>query len=120
LELEPFDLQRVYKLLAHLTFERKLDGKARVSLGRQLYPLGAKLVRERELTTVRARFDPNTEEWVFLTRDEKEEIVRRPLKGLDVQTLTGLDPSDFLPASVVQLSLPFFDLRQEARLLLDS
>lgn len=120
LELELFDLQRVYTLLAHLTFERKLDGKARVSLGRQLYPLGAKLVRERRLKTVKARFDPNTAEWVFLTPDEKEEIVRRPPKGLDVQALTGLEPSDSLPAPVVQLSLPFFDPRQEVRLLLDS
>ena len=119
-ELELFDLQRVYRLLAQLTFERKLDGKARVSLGRQLYSLGAKLVRERKLKTVKAHFDPNTAEWVFLTPDEKEEILRRPPKGLDVHALTGLEPSDSLPAPVVQLSLPFFDPRQEARLLLDS
>jgi len=118
-ELELFDLQGVYRLLAQLTFERKLDSKARVSLGRQPYSLGQKLVRERQLKTVQARFDPNTVEWVFLTPDQ-EEVVRRPPKGLDVQTLTGLDPSDLLPAQVVQLPLPFFDPRQGVRLLLDS
>ena len=118
-ELELFDLQGVYRLLAQLTFERKLDSKARVSLGRQPYSLGQKLVRERQLKTVQARFDPNTVEWVFLTPDQ-EEVVRHPPKGLDVQTLTGLDPSDLLPAQVVQLPLPFFDPSQGVRLLLDS
>lgn len=120
-ELELFDLQRVYRLLTQLTFERKLDGKARVSLGRQLYSLGAKLVRERKLKTVKARFDPDTAEWVFLTPDEKEEEIKRlPPKGLDVQTLTGLDPSDVPLAQAAQLPLPFFDLTQGVRLLLDS
>jgi len=113
-----FDFQRVYDFLAQFSFKRKVDGKARVSLGRQTYSLGQQPVRERKLQFVLARFDPNAKEWVFLTPDE-EEIVRRPPKGLDLQSLTGLNSSGPLPAQVVQLALPFMDSHPGVRLLLD-
>lgn len=92
-----------------------------MNLGRQSYSLGAKLVRERKLTTVLPRFDPSAKEWVFLTPlTPEEEIARRPPKGLDLQSLAGLSPSDSLPAQVAQLPLPLFDLNQRGRSLLDS
>jgi hypothetical protein len=118
-EQELFDLQRVYDFLAQFRFKRKVDGKARVSLGRRTYSLGQQHGRERKLQSVLARLDPNTKEWVFLTPDE-EEIVRRPPKGLDLQALTGLNPSGSPPAQVIQLTLPFMDPQLGARLLLDS
>jgi len=106
LELALFDMQRVYDFLATFIFERKVSASAQVSLGRQMYSLGKKLVRERKLDTVLARFDPVDQQWVFLTKTE-EELVRRPLKGIDVQTLTGLTPHPIQVALPIQLSLPF-------------
>jgi len=87
-------------------------------LGHHTYSLGQQNVRERKLQSVLARLDPNAKEWVFLTPDE-EEIVRRPPKGLDLQSLTGLNSSGPLPAQVVQLALPFMDSHPGVRLLLD-
>ena len=107
LELALFDMQRVYDHLASFTFKRKVSASAQVSLGRRMYSLGRKLVRERELETVLARFDACQKEWVFLTEDEQE-LVRRPPKDLDVQTLTGLDTTTPQPAEPVQLTLPCF------------
>jgi len=118
-ELDLFDEQRVYDFLAQFTFERTVDGKARVSLGRQSYLLGKGLVQEREVKTVLARLDPEAKMRVFLNPDKKVPV-RRPPKGLDRHTLTGLDPSGPPPAQVVQLTLPFFEPKQGVRLLLDS
>jgi transposase InsO family protein len=107
LELALFDLQRVYDYLATFTFERKVSSSAQVSLGRRLYSLGKKLVREKEVETVLARFDARHGQWVFLT-EAGEELVRRQPKGLDVHTLTGLDPSDMSTTQPVQLTFPCF------------
>jgi len=82
------------------------NASAQVSLGRRMYSLGKKLVRKRQVKTVLARFDPDQKEWVFLTENE-EELVRRPPKALDVQTLTGLAPLAIQPVQPVQLTLPF-------------
>jgi transposase InsO family protein len=106
-ELALFDLQRVYDYLATFTFERKVSSSAQVSLGRRLYSLGKKLVREKEVETVLARFDAHHGQWVFLT-EAGEELVRRQPKGLDVHTLTGLDPSDVSTTQPVQLTFPCF------------
>jgi hypothetical protein len=118
LEEELFDPQRVYDFLAQFTFKRAVDGKARVSLGRQTYLIGKKLVQAHELTTVLARFDPKAKEWVFLTPGEKG-IVRRPPVGLDSRSLRGLDRMGSQPSQAVQLTLPLFDQRQGVRVLLD-
>ncbi len=102
-----FDIQRVHHYLATFTFKRKVSDSAQVSLGRHMYSLGKKLTRERKLDTILARFDPNDAQWVFLTEDEVE-LVRRPPKGLDVQTLTGLEPQAVTCIQPIQLTLPFF------------
>lgn len=107
LELALFDLQRVYDYLATFTFKRTVSASAQVSLGRHLYSLGQKLVRHHQLKTILARCDPQHKVWVFLTETELE-LVRRPLKGLDVLTLTGLDPLQVQPIQPVQLTLPGF------------
>jgi hypothetical protein len=105
-ELIHFDLQRVYDHLATFTFTRTVSSSAQVSLGRQMYSLGKKLVREQDLNTVCVRFDPQQATWVFLT-ENGDELVRRPPKGLDVHELTGLEPNAIQLAVPVQLSLPF-------------
>lgn len=107
LELALFDLQRVYDYLATFTFERKVSSSAQVSLGRQMYSLGKKLVREQGVETVLARFDAHHGEWVFYTKAGKE-LARRPPKGLDVRDLTGLDPSYVSVTQPVQLTFPCF------------
>ena len=106
LELALFDLQRVYDYLASFTFRRTVNASAQVSLGRRMYSLGKQLVRERQLKTVLVRFDADHKQWVFLTESEQE-LARRSPKGLDVQTLTGLDPQVTQVAQPVQLTLPF-------------
>jgi hypothetical protein len=106
LELALFDLQRVYDYLATFTFKRTVNASAQISLGRRMYSLGKQLIRERQVKTVLARFDAGQQQWVFLTESE-EELARRPPKGLDVQTLTGLDPQANRVTQPVQLTLPF-------------
>ncbi len=106
LELALFDLQRVWDYLATFTFKRTVSASAQVSLGRQIYCLGQKLVRARDLKTVLVRFDPQQQEWVFFY-EQDEELLRRAPKGLDVATLTGLDPAPVLPPLPIQLTLPF-------------
>lgn len=107
LELALFDLQRVYDYLASYTFKRTVNASGQVSLGRRMYSLGQKLVRNQQLKSVLVRFDPAQKVWVFLTETEAE-LARRPLKGLDVSTLTGLDPASLRPSQPVQLTLPGF------------
>jgi hypothetical protein len=102
-----FDIQRVYHYLATFTFKRRLNPAAQVNLGRQLYCLGKKLVRQHKLEAVLAHFDPSDNQWVFLTEAGIELVRRRP-KGLDAQTLTGLEPQPILCLQPIQLTLPFF------------
>jgi len=107
LEVELFDLQRVYDYLAQFTFKRKVSAKAQVSLGRQSYTLGKKLIREHQLETVLVRFDQVNAEWKFFT-PEDEELVAFPVKGMTVQVLTGLNLAVQRPARPVQLAFSFF------------
>jgi integrase-like protein len=107
LELVLFNIQRVYDYLTTFTFKRTVSTVAQVSLGQQRYCLGQALVRQLHLQTVLARLDPLPQQWVFLTETE-EELLRRPFKGLDIHTLTGLDPLTVPPAQPVQLTLPCF------------
>lgn len=106
LELILFDLQRAFDYLATFTFERVVNASAQVSLGRQMYSLGKQLMRERKLKQVRVRMDAERWEWVFLT-ENGEELVRRSPKGIDVESLTGLEPQPVQLAQPVQLMLPF-------------
>lgn len=106
MELGLFDLQRVYDYLSTFTFKRTINASAQVSLGRTFYSLGKSFIREQAITTVMVRFDPQTGEWVFCSEDGVE-LTRRPLKGLDVPTLTGLDSTHVQETPVVQLTLPF-------------
>lgn len=111
-ELALFDLQRVYDHLATFTFERKISVSSQVSLGCQIYSLGKALTQKIDDKVVQVRFDPDRREWVFLKRqanpaEKAEELARRPVKNLDVTTLTGLVPQDMRPRKPMQLTFPF-------------
>lgn len=105
-ELALFDIQRVYDYLATFTFQRRVSTAGQVSLGRQVYSVGRAWAGQSLLV----RFDPRRREWVFYREEEggEQEIARRPAKGLDVETLTGLKPETLSLPVPVQLTLPCF------------
>lgn len=105
-ELALFDIQRVYDYLATFTFQRRVSTAGQVSLGRQVYSVGRAWAGQSLLV----RFDPRQRKWVFYREAEggEQEIARRPAKGLDVETLTGLKPETLSLPVPVQLTLPCF------------
>jgi transposase-like protein len=104
-ELALFELQRVYDRLAALTLERHVSTTGAVSLGRRLYSIG----RRHAGKTVQVLCDPLTREWVFVESvpDSTHEIARRPVQGVDVTTLTGLDDRLVTLPHPIQLALPY-------------
>ncbi len=103
-ELALFDMQRVYHYLSRLTLERKVNANGVVSLGGLTYSVGHKHAGKRVLV----RFDPTTQEWLFLENgtSSQQEIARRTLKELDIPSLTGLDIQPLMTPIPIQLSLP--------------
>jgi transposase len=106
LEAVLFDMQRVYHYLASFTFERKVNRNGQVTLKGHHYTVG--LAHKEKQVWV--RLDEQTQEWMFLERDEQSmehELNRRPLFGLNFCSLTGLvelaSPAHLLP---LQLTLP--------------
>jgi transposase-like protein len=109
LEYLLFDVQRVYDHLASLAYERHVSSCGVVSLGRQHYSLG----RTHAEKAIRVRCDPIKHEWVFLTltkdgkQETEQEFARRTIKGIDFQSLSGLEPTPVTLTQPVQLALPF-------------
>jgi hypothetical protein len=111
IELQLFSMQRVYDFLATFTFERKISNSGSVALSHQV-SIGRKFARLLKDRIVWVRCDPASHEWVFYQKptnqqDECIELVRRPIKRLDVQTLTGLELESQPPTPAIQLTLPF-------------
>ena len=108
-ELALFDLQRVYDFLAAFPpFRRKVLANGQISLGRRLYHIGKKRMKDHHLQSVLAHFDPLTAEWVVSTDEPQPvEFLRHPIKGIDVLSLTGLTPIPTPPPLLIQLPLPF-------------
>lgn len=106
LEAILFDMQRVYHYLAGFTFERKVNRNGQVTLKGHPYTVG--LAHKQKQISV--RLDEQTQEWMFLERDEQDqekELNRRPLFGLDFVLLTGLEkPEGLAPLPPIQLTLP--------------
>jgi hypothetical protein len=85
-----FDMQRVYSYLANFTFERKVNRNGQVTLKGHHYTVGL----AHKAKQISVRLDEQTQEWMFLERDEQgqeHELSRRPLFGLDFFSLTGLE-----------------------------
>jgi transposase InsO family protein len=107
-ELALFDLQRVFEYLASFAFRRTLNAAHQVSLGKQIYTFKRKFVQAHRLRTVQVRMDAQTHEWVMLTDDEeKEELMRFAVKGLTVESITGLENQPIRLHVPIQLTLPF-------------
>lgn len=106
LEAILFDMRRVYHYLAGFTFERKVNRNGQVTLKGHHYTVG--LTHKEKQVFV--RLDEQTQEWMFLERDEQDqecELNRRPLFGLDFFSLTGLEkPIDLAHLPPIQLTLP--------------
>ncbi len=100
-ELTLFDLSRVDRFLAGFTFQRKVNSVGRLSLGRQMYPVGRPWAGQ----TVTVRFDADQRQWTFaLDPDagQRIEIGWQPVKNLDIETLTGLAPTLVATSDPVQ------------------
>jgi len=106
LEALLFDMQRVYHYLAGFTFERKVNRNGQVTLKGHPYTVG--LAHKQKQIWV--RLEEQTQEWLFLERDEQgqeHELSRRPLFGLDFCSLTGLEkPEGLAHLPPIQLTLP--------------
>lgn len=107
-ELALFDLQRVFDYLAEFVFKRHVSTTGIISLGRQLYSVG----RPHAGKIVQVHCDATTHEWVCCEKaknndqDIERELARRPIKGIDVESLTGLSPQTLTLEQPVQLTLP--------------
>ncbi len=101
-----FDLQHVYHYLAGFTFERKVNRNGQVTLKGHHYTVG--LAHKEKQVWV--RLDEQTQEWIFMERDEQgqeHELNRRPLFGIDLFSLTGLEkPMHQADMPPIQLTLP--------------
>ena len=89
MELAQFDLGRVDRFLAALTWTRKVGKKGQVKLGGtgHRYTVGHEDTGQR----VVIRFDPRDRTFVFCN-GKGEELRRSRCRWLDVTDLTGLDP----------------------------
>ena len=108
LEWEPilFDLQRVLDYLATFTFDRKVNRNGQVTLKGLHYTVGLAHAGK----DIQVRFDPATQEWIFLqldTQGQRHELRRQSLAGINFTTLTGfVEPEVRLPLPPIQLTLP--------------
>lgn len=116
LELTLFSLQRVLDYLAQISFKRKVSAKGQLRVGRARYSVGSRYAAQ----AVQVRLDPDAIHWVFYHAETGDEITRRPARGLDLHTLTGLDPEEMQrPDTPFQLAFAFFSIAQEVRLFQD-
>jgi hypothetical protein len=103
-ELLLFSLDRVDHFLAQFTWHHKVTASGQVFIGKQVYYIGQKYSD----TQVAVHFDPPDRHFVF-THLQTTKVLKRCLaKGLDVSTITGLQPEKQpeLPQPF-QLPLPF-------------
>jgi len=105
-----FDLQRVFDYLATFTFERRISSIGVLSVGHVQYYLGRPCASKH----VWVRCEPTTHEWLVwerrLPNDPATEtlVARRPIRNLDLVSLTGLEPQPVTLAQPLQLTLPCF------------
>lgn len=112
-ELALFDLQRVLDYLATFTFERKMNTARQVRIGRQLCYFSKAMVQDWRTNHILVRLDPVQNEWVFSVKqgESVREVARRPTKGLDVQSITGLDPQKIGPSQPFQIPFSFMSVK---------
>ena len=86
-ELASFDLRRVDKYLASLTWPRRVGNNGRVRLGTERYFVGLAHAQREVLVS----FDPVERHFVFCDSHDHDDVLRRlPAKTLGAEDLTGL------------------------------
>ena len=103
-ELLLFSLERMDHFLAQFTWQHKVTVSGQCYIGEQVYYVGQKYAG---LTAI-VHFDPQDRHFVF-THPQTEKLLKRcKAKGLDIPTVTGLQPENLPDLShPFQLPLPF-------------
>jgi hypothetical protein len=102
-ELALFDLARMDRFLAQFTWSYKVSKVGQVRIADHAYSVGTTHAGQR----VDVRFDPRDRHFVFYEGQNGQLIKRRPAKGLDVETITGLNTPVSQPHEPIQLSFPW-------------
>ena len=106
-ELLLFSLERMDYFLAQFTWHHKVTVSGQCFIGEQVYYIGQKYAG----LTATVRFDPQNRHFVFAHPQTGKHLKLCPVKGLDIQTVTGLQP-EILPdlSHPFQLPLPFLEV----------
>lgn len=103
-ELLLFSLERVDQFLAQFTWQHKITVSGQVFVGEQVYYVGQKYAGIQAIV----HFDPQDRHFVFSHPQTGNDLKRCLAKGLDVPTITGLQPENQPQVSLpFQLPLPF-------------
>jgi hypothetical protein len=103
-ELALFDLPRVDQFLAQFSWSYQVSKVGQLAIADHAYSVGQAYAGHR----VDVRFDPSDRHFVFSDSQSGQLIKRRPARGLDVATITGLDgPPDQKLDGPIQLSFPW-------------
>lgn len=100
-EAERLDLDRVFHYLAQGRWFRRISTSGTLSLGRQIYYLGARWKRQQAEIT----FDAGLQQLQF-TDEAGDLISSAPVKGITKESLMG-DIADLSLLPVFQMALPF-------------
>ena len=99
-----FSLERMDHFLAQFTWQHKVTVSGQCSIGEQVYYVGQKYAG----LTAFVRFDPQDRHFVFVHPLTEKLLKRCKAKGLDIPTVTGLQPENLPDLShPFQLPLPF-------------
>jgi hypothetical protein len=102
-ELSLFSLARVDQFLSRFTWQYKVSGAGQIPIHDYQYGVGA----TQAGNSIDVRFDPKTREFIFSDAQTSQEVKRHPARGLDVSTITGLDPPIRGEHQPIQLSFAF-------------
>lgn len=110
-ESEMLDLDRVFRYLDQGRWFRRISQGGTLSLGRQIYYLGAQWKRQQTEIT----FDADSQQLLF-TDEAGDLISSAPIKGITKELLMG-DITDLSLLPVFQMALPFvWEQQRGARL----
>lgn len=102
-ELELFSLERVDHFLAQFTWHYKVTPIGQVFVQGRAYYVGQRYAGKQ----VEMHFDPQDRHLIFAEATTGQLLTRRPLRGLEVATLTGLAQSSRPLTWPIQLSFPW-------------
>jgi hypothetical protein len=101
-ELALFDLKRVDQFLARYAWPHLVTKNGQVTVGENIYYVGIAYAGQ----TIDVRFDPQDRNLTFHDAKDGHVIRRRPVKGLTVANITGLEEPPPPSNTPIQLSFP--------------